>query len=864
MRLFSGKSLHFTLCVRLSFALLVLMIALFFYYVWSEKQIDSANNRRYMSLALIHELRRSGDESTQLVRNYVISGDISYLRQFEKHLALHGGKLADSPGERSSGGLAQPIERSTNAGDDARTIQARMAQAGLTENERQLVIEASRIAESLARIDRQAIQLVAAADSDKANRNKALLMLFDQPYLKQKAELLALIDEVVDSVEKRSQHDVDKTTRWAWLMRTTLIGFGIVLLVLIGLCEKLFLATLGAFPETVYRAIRSLGTGNSDGMPPLTSIPKNSVMGHLIQTKRQLAELENQRKQNQQSLQLMSKVFSESQEGIFLANEYGILIDVNLAFMEITGCGRDECLGEYASILKSEEHPEGFYDEIWTQIKTEGSWRGEIWNRKKDGKLYAAILNFSAVDDDDGHLLCYLGMLTDITQLKLHQKEIEEIAFHDSLTSLPNRPLLADRMQQALAIVQRNQTLLAVACLDLDGFKAVNDAYGHSAGDSLLIEASHRLLSCVRVSDTVARLGGDEFAILLSGIESRAHCEATLQRILSALTIPYHIENNHTVSISGSIGYTIFPDDSSDPDTLLRHADQAMYAAKQAGKNRFQYFDIREDKRIQANCLVMTRIEKALINRELCLYIQPKINLKTGRVVGAEALLRWQHPIRGVLLPGEFLPLTENNELAISIGEWTMQEAYKLMATWRRQGLKLPLSINVSAYQIRQKDFCDRLAAISEQFPEIPPGQLEIEIIESAALDDLQKISQLIARCKTLGVNFALDDFGTGYSSLNYLKRLSVATLKIDQSFVQDLLNDENDLAIVRGVVGLARAFNTDIIAEGLENWEQAQCLLDMGCELAQGFVIARPMPADNISEWISHFKLPELKGVVE
>ena len=866
MRFLTRHKLSFTSCLRLCFALLLMMIALFFYYVWSEKQIDAINNQRYATRLLIDEFRGSSDELTSLIRSYAVTGDQTYLRQFKKIIAIREGKLPGSlEYDFDRWGFIKPDNHSLSSSENkVIPLLKLMKRVGFTQQELALLNKAKEKSDQLTKTELTAAALLQSlAANDHAARQQAVMMVFDQSYQQQKDQIMALVDETDQLCERRTQTAVDDATQWAWLMRMTLIGFGSALLALIVMCEKLFLSTLGAAPEAVYRSIQWLGKGYFESLPTLSDIPKNSVMSHLAQTQIQLKQLEDQRKQSQQSLQLMSKVFSEAQEGIFLTDAQGIVIDVNLAYLCIIGYSRKESLGQYAAVLNFTEHPSTFYVQFWEQLKNQGRWRGEIWNRKKNGTLFAAILNFSAVNDDDGNLLCYLGMVTDITQLKMHQQEIEEIAFHDALTSLPNRPLLADRMHQALARVDRNKDLLAVACLDLDGFKSVNDTYGHSAGDSLLIEVAHRLLSSVRSCDTVARLGGDEFAILLSGIESREHCEVILQRILLALATPYHINQKAISSISGSMGYTLFPMDNVDPDTLLRHADQAMYIAKQAGKNRFHYFDIREDKRIQANWLVITRIEKALKNGELCLYVQPKVNLKTGEVVGAETLIRWQHPIRGTILPGEFLPLTEDCNLSISIGEWVIREALQIMQNWREQGLLLPLSINISARQIRQGNFREQLSTIIKQFPDMPPGQLEIEIIESAALDDLQQISQLIASCKILGVNFALDDFGTGYSSLTYLKRLAVTTLKIDQSFVHDLLDDENDLAIVRGVVGLAKAFNAEIIAEGLENWQQARCLLDMGCFIAQGYVIAHPMPANDFLDWRKHFQMPDLTGAM-
>lgn len=858
---FGFFSISFNRCLRLCFVVMLTMTGLFFYYVWAEKQIATASDQRYTTRLVSDTLRQSADDLTRMVRSYVVTGDRSYLQHYQDIIAIRDGKRPRPVRYDSiywdyvTAGIIPKLSPSA----EALPLADMMKQAGFNQTELDKLTDAKTKSDKLSELEYRAINLMQSASNNETLRQNIQTLVFDRNYHQQKANIMALIDEVSLLSEQRTQSAEQDAKQWAWLVRMVLIGLGCFLLFLIWLCEKLFRNTLGAAPETVYQLIRQLGNGQFDTHPKSKNIPKNSVMSHLLHTQMQLKQLEYERKKNQDALSLMSKVFSEAQEGIFLMDIEGKVIDINLAFQGITGYSRQDIVGHQSKILKSDQHDACFFKNFWQQVKQEGHWRGEYWCHNKKGDLFASMLSFSVIKDNDGNMQCYLGMLTDITQLKIHQRKIEEMAFHDPLTQLPNRPLLNDRMQQALARVDRDKDMLAVACLDLDGFKAVNDQFGHGTGDALLIEVAHRLLTCVRNCDTVARLGGDEFAILLCEISSREHCEITLQRVLKALIAPYHLGNEQITQISGSIGYTLFPFDKVDLDTLLRHADQAMYIAKQAGKNRFQYFDIRDDKRIQANWLALARIDKALQRKEFCLYIQPKINLKTGRVVGAEALIRWVHPLRGLISPAEFLPLIEDNDISIGVGEWVIQEALSLKEQWRAQGLELPLSINVSARQLRQANFSRRLASLLGQYPPLQTGQLEIEIVESAALDDLQKVSRLIAECKALGVNFALDDFGTGYSALTYLKKLSVSTLKIDQSFVRDLLIDESDLAIVRGIIGLAKAFKTDIVAEGVENWQQAACLLEIGCEIAQGHAIAHPMPANEIVNWTRHFHLPNL-----
>jgi diguanylate cyclase (GGDEF)-like protein len=449
----------------------------------------------------------------------------------------------------------------------------------------------------------------------------------------------------------------------------------------------------------------------------------------------------------------------------------------------------------------------------------------------------------------------FATLFTDITALKHHHEQLEWLAHYDGLTRLPNRALLADRMRQSLAQTDRNRKLLAIGYLDLDGFKAVNDALGHEAGDSLLIEVANRLRDSVRGSDTVARLGGDEFVLLLAELDGIEDCERTLTRLLAIIAAPYFLAEQEAV-ISASIGVTLYPLDHSGSDELLRHADQAMYVAKQGGCNRYHLFDPERDRRTRAHREALARIALALKQGEFRLYYQPKVDMRQGIVIGAEALIRWQHPERGVVSPGEFLPLVEDEpDLAVAIGDWVLTEALRQMDQWVQQGLHLPVSVNIAARHLQHPEFVNRLTALLEALPDLEPGQLELEILETAALEDVAVASRVIRECRQMGIDFALDDFGTGYSSLTYFKRLPVNVLKIDQSFVRDMLDDTEDFAIVAGVIGLAEAFQRQTIAEGVETVEHGLLLLQLGCDRAQGYGIARPMPAEAIPAWVRDFQ---------
>jgi diguanylate cyclase (GGDEF)-like protein len=443
-----------------------------------------------------------------------------------------------------------------------------------------------------------------------------------------------------------------------------------------------------------------------------------------------------------------------------------------------------------------------------------------------------------------------VGTFTDITLIKQHEKQLEHIAHYDALTGIPNRLLLADRLQQALAHSKREETILAVCYLDLDGFKLVNDTMGHEAGDKVLIEVAKRIKGSIRGDDTVARLGGDEFAVLLLGMHAPDECSASLNRLLEAISQPIEIKNK-LFEVSASIGVAIYPGDDHDADTLLRHADQAMYSAKQSGKNRYYLYDAENDQRARMQHEFLRRLALALGRNEFELYYQPKVDMQTLQLVGAEALIRWRHPERGLLLPAEFLYAIEGTVLEMELGDWVVATALTQLEAWHQSGLQMELSINISARHLQAKDFAWKLKRKMLHYSNLPKGSLQIEVLETAALEDIPRVSDTIERCRKIGVSFALDDFGTGYSSLSYLGRLPVDTLKIDQSFIRDMLQDNGDRAIVQGVIALAKAFNRKTVAEGVESEELFRALVEMGCEYGQGYGIARPMPASELAAWL-------------
>ena len=460
--------------------------------------------------------------------------------------------------------------------------------------------------------------------------------------------------------------------------------------------------------------------------------------------------------------------------------------------------------------------------------------------------------------DETGQPLRMLGISMDVTGQREQEILLRRLAHFDPLTGLPNRVLLARKLAEGMSRAHAEGSLLGVAYLDLDGFKPVNDRLGHDAGDRLLVIAAQRLTRALRPQDCVARLGGDEFVILMPGLSSNNECKHGLNQVMQSIASPYQIGNNR-VSVTASIGYTLYPSDEADADTLMRHADQAMYAAKQGGRNRFHEFDATQERQSRQLREQILELREALAQGQFVLYLQPKVDMHLGTVVGAEALARWQHPEKGVLSPAAFMPVLEGTEIEVAFGAWVVDAGLALVKQLMEHEFQLPISLNISAPHLQQPGFADWMAQKLAEHPDIPPALLEIEITETAALYHVEHVASTLKILRDLGMGTSLDDFGTGYSSLTYLRRLPLSTLKIDQSFVHGMMHDAGDLAIVQGVIGLARSFGYRIIAEGVETPDQGQMLLQLGCHMAQGYHFARPMPVADFIPWVKNWQAPAL-----
>ena len=571
------------------------------------------------------------------------------------------------------------------------------------------------------------------------------------------------------------------------------------------------------------------------------------IFGHMFDITEQ--------KQNEEKLHLAAKVYSHSHDGIVVTDKNRAILHVNQAFTKITGYSLEDIQGKNPRILKSGRQGASFYKDLWATLDTQGYWQGELQNKRKDGSLYSESLTISVIKDSHGDVINYVGIFSDISDVKQYQKQLERVVHYDSLTHLPNRVLLCDCLHKAMSQTQRRRVHMAVVYLDLDNFKTINDRHGHDIGDKLLINVAKQLKLSLREGDTIARLGGDEFVAVLMDIDGIENCKPLLDRLQEAASGPIQVDSL-TLQLTSSLGVTYFPQQEEvNSDTLIRQSDQAMYKAKLSGKNKYLVFDSEKDRHARGRHLHLERIGQALEDEEFVLFYQPKVNMRSGELIGMEALIRWQHPENGILPPIQFLPTIENHVLAIKVGEWVISTALHQIQTWQEMGLNIPVSINLGAEQLQQENFVERLKNSLGEHPEAVAKLLTLEILETSALEDVEHVSRVMTECQDLGVFFSLDDFGTGYSSLTYLKKLPAVEIKIDQSFVRDMLNDPNDLAILEGVLGLALAFNRKTVAEGVETIAHGEMLLQLGCIIGQGYSIARPMPAEEVIQWKAAWK---------
>jgi diguanylate cyclase (GGDEF)-like protein/PAS domain S-box-containing protein len=572
------------------------------------------------------------------------------------------------------------------------------------------------------------------------------------------------------------------------------------------------------------------------------------LLGSLVAWKilRGIRHLVEEQRQTEATLRQSAAVFEYASEGVVIADIDTKIIAVNQAFIKITGYSEKEVLGKNPSILKSGEHDREFYKAMWTSILQSGEWRGEISGRRKNGEIFPKWQTISTVRDHAGRPTHYVSVFSDISHIKESEERLHHLAHHDSLTGLPNRLLLNARLDHSIQLAHRKGTNVAVLFLDLDDFKKVNDSLGHPVGDHLLQLVAKRLLVSARKEDTVARLGGDELAIVLGSMGGARYAATVAQAILDRLSEPFELEEQD-VFVSASIGISIYPHDGRDATALLKNADAAMYMAKNKGRNSYHFYSKELTMRARKHLSLETDLYRALEREELLLHFQPQVSLQSGQIVGVEALVRWQHPEIGLVPPAEFIPLAEENGLIGAIGKWVMRTACAQAKIWQDDGLTpFRIAVNISERQLRQTGIVQEIRDILEETG-LDPCYLELELTESCVMKKAERALKKLNALRKLGITIAIDDFGTGFSSLSYLKRFPVDRLKIDRSFVHDMPQDANDVAIARAVITLGHSLNLSVVAEGVETQAQRDLLISIGCDEMQGFLYSAPRSASEL-----------------
>ena len=565
----------------------------------------------------------------------------------------------------------------------------------------------------------------------------------------------------------------------------------------------------------------------------------------------------SQRRRGEESLRLAAKVFENTQEGVIITNAGGYILSVNKAFSAITGYQEEEVIGEKPAILSSGRHDKAFYQALWGTLLEEGYWQGEIWNRSKTGEVFPEWLAISTVHDNRGQVANYVGIFTDISQMKHSEAQLEYLAHHDPLTDLPNRVLFQSRLGHAIHVARRHEQRLGLLFLDMDGFKNINDSLGHPAGDELLQAIARRMTEHLRAVDTLARLGGDEFVILLENLHDSKEAAIVAQNVLSLLLKPFRLEGGQEVFIGASIGISLFPDDAEDATQLVRNADAALYQAKAQGRNTYRFYTEELTRSANERLRLESSLRRALENNEFVLHYQPQISLRDGRLIGAEALVRWQSPEVGLIPPAQFIPIAEETGLIRPLGEWVLRTACTQFCAWREAGLPdITLAVNLSSRQFEQHDLATCIGGILAQ-TRYPAHRLELEITESAIMEQGEQAIDTLHQLKRLGVALSIDDFGTGYSSLAYLKRFAVDKLKIDQSFIRDIPHDSNDKEIAATIIAMARNLKLHVLAEGVETEEQLAFLQLHGCDAFQGYLFSPPVPASEFLRFLDRSGVP-------
>lgn len=556
----------------------------------------------------------------------------------------------------------------------------------------------------------------------------------------------------------------------------------------------------------------------------------------------------------EEQLSITRKVFENAIEGVVISDQKGVILSVNPAFTTITGFLAEEAIGKTPRILRSNRQPAEFYTAMWKAITEKGQWKGEIWNRRKNGEAYPQFQTITAIHNQEGFVIRYIGVFHDLTPIKAMDQAMKRAGQHDALTGLPNRELYIDRLVQAMGHASRKDCKLLLLLFDIDRFQDINNRLGFTCGDRLLQEVAERAKEFIREGDTLARLGGDAFAFILREIRQPEDGMVVIQKLTKSLARPFVIEE-HELFVSVSIGITLYPDDGHQASTLIKNADIALTRAKSAGRNNSQFYKPTMGDQVDRRLLLEKNLRQALDKQEFILHYQPKISVREHKIVGMEALVRWNHPESGMVSPGEFIPVAEECGLIIPMGAWILSMACRQTQAWLEAGFgPLKVAVNLSPRQFRQHGLHEMIQKTLQETG-IPPESLELEVTESMMVESVEDAIHLLNKLRSLGLSIAMDDFGTGYSSLRYLKQFPIQTLKIDQSFVRDLNHDINDTAIIHAIIAMSKSLKLRVVAEGVETQEQLDFLRENGCDEIQGYFYSRPLTADAFVRFLQEKK---------
>lgn len=843
--------------------LLLLAIGTMVYQAFGiQNDIATSEHHRYRSLLLAGELFQSSEDLTRMARNYVTTGNPVYKHHFFEILDIREG-IKPRPQNYSATywHLMDAEKGSVTRQGKTVSLLEMMDNEGFSEQEIALMREAKVHSDKLARLEKRAIAALSGLYDDgdgnfiihrAPDREFGIDLLFGEQYTAGKAAIMAPIQQFTELLDIRTQTRVNDEL--ARLHRQILLVMVLIVIALSALAVTIFYmrrAMLRPLVQLRGQAIQ-LTQGNYAARCDIDTKNELAELGNTLNSMASAIERDvTAQKLTEESMRQATMVFENSSEAMMVTNADNIIISVNPAFTSVTGYAPDEVLGKNPAILDSGLHDEFFFQAIRTSLEATGHWEGEITGRRKNMEIYSEWRKVNAIYDEEGSVHRWITLFSDITLKKKSDELIWEQANFDSLTSLPNRYMFHNRLEQEIKKASRTGSSIALILLDLDHFKEVNDTYGHNIGDLLLKEAAWRLSSCVRGIDTVARLGGDEFTVILGGLNNTISINRVVRDILHAMAEPFRL-GDEVAYVSASIGVTFYPQDASDMEALVRSGDQAMYAAKNQGRNCASYFTRTLHEAAQTRMRLASDLRGAIAGGQFQLHYQPILELATGNVHKAEALLRWHHPKLGLVNPADFISIAEETRMIVDIGDWVFRTAVQQAKDWRiSHCAEFQISINTSPVQYRKDVSLHKTWLEYLQELELPGQSVVIEITEGLLMDASPAVTSKLLAFRNAGLQVSMDDFGTGYSSLAYLKRFDIDYLKIDQSFVQSLAPESNDLALCEAIIVMAHKLGIKVIAEGIETEAQRDLLALSGCDYGQGNLFSKPVPADEFENLI-------------